>query len=422
MSDTPSIYDTPEPDGVVRRDRSDEHRESRSTIVLAVVLVLMLLMLCGLAFFYVKVVNPPTKDVEITDPDAKVKVEEIDQYFGFGPASKERFQNPHDVAVAPNGDFIVTDGMARNLVRLTKQGAKVAVYHGGVWGQGKLDCPVGVCVGEDGRIYVTDSGNDGAHGQLVIMSPDMKTVTKQVFYEPDNPPLIPRILNGELYVTSRENVRVYDLEGKKLREWGAGFGKRPEDFAHPNGIARLSTGTIVVTDSLNRRMKYYTDRGRLLSTVGTPPVDMYDRAKSQFELPAGIAIDEHDMLVIVDTFANALDLRNPDGTRIQLIGDTESISGAFYRPTGIAYEGNDTYLVTDQLNHRVVRVRFDIPANLRPGGGKGANVVLGEPSTWIGPWCLWCLPLLVLLLLVLWIVWRAARRRREEADRPLAEA
>lgn len=392
-----------------------------STAVLAVVLIVMLLMLCGLVVFYTAVVNPPTKRETVDDVKTGVTARITDSYYGFGEATGERFKRPHDVAVGPGGDIYVADMGNRRLVRLTRSGALVSQLPGGKWGAGKLDAPVGIDVAPDGRVYVADRGFEGPHGKLIILAPDMKTIKKEVFFTPEDFPITPRVEGEELYVTSASGVHVFDLEGNSLRSWGGELGKKPGQFAYPNGIVKLNDGRIVVTDSNNRRIDFYDQRGKLLSMVGTPPADMADTALGAFSLPMGVATDDDGIIYVVDAFAFAIRLLDKDGRQIAKVGDFGSGQSQFYNPGGIVRETGHTFLIADELNHRIVRVTFDVPAGLLAGKGGKPAFQAGRPSTWFGPWCLWCLPLLVILLLVAYVLWRLRKRAREDSG-PSAEA
>jgi sugar lactone lactonase YvrE len=75
--------------------------------------------------------------------------------------SRDLFNQPNHVAVAPNGDIYVSDGYVNaRIVQFSKDGAFVRII-GGVKGSqpGQLQLPHGVALDSRGRILVNDSDN-----------------------------------------------------------------------------------------------------------------------------------------------------------------------------------------------------------------------------------------------------------------------
>jgi streptogramin lyase len=135
--------------------------------------------------------------VLVLAPDGQVS----DQLFGGEPGTRQRFEQPVDVAVAPNGTVYVIDLKARiaqldaagNVARewpveigVARGGSRLAIWQGKVVmtdpdrgrlvildpasgdeqmvgapgaGPGQFAVPLGVAAGPDGRLYVLDSDN-----------------------------------------------------------------------------------------------------------------------------------------------------------------------------------------------------------------------------------------------------------------------
>ncbi|TLM69735.1 MAG: hypothetical protein FDZ70_09590, partial [Actinobacteria bacterium] len=257
-------------------------------------------------------------------------------------------------------------------------------------------------------------GWDGPHGKLCVLAPGGARLVKEVFYAPGDPPLAVRVAAGEVYVTSASGVRVYDLECVKLREWGGTVGKAPGEFSFPNGIARLSGGALVVTDGNNKRIKFYSAEGSLTSVIGTPPTGIFDRSKAAFDLPSGVAVDDRDVIVVADAFANALRVLAPNGRQVGMVGDPAVANGDFLRPGGVWHEGGTSWLVADEMNGRVVRVRIRVPARLVRAAEREAPAVPGARTSRTSAW--WaCCPLALVAALVVLVAIVALRLRRRAA-------
>ena len=389
-------------------------RQRRTTIFLIITLIVLLLLLVGLLGFYLRVVGDGGRDGIPVVTSGDLEIEVLDTFYGFGRTGSEQFDRPHDVNVDSEGDIYVSDMNNGRVVKLSPEGRLLGVFGHNEWGPGLLSKPHGTAVGPDGRVYITDGGRKGPHGKIMILAPDLETVEREIFVEPDTFPITPRILGGELYVTFREGVRVYNLDGDFLREWGS-FGTREGQFRYPNGITAQPDGTIVVSDSENARIGFYDSRGTLESVVGTPPVDMNDRS-IVFQIPTGIASDEYGLLYLAEAFGYQIRVLDQDGGDIGSVGDFGEEDGEFNAPGGIAYEGDGVFLVADELNHRVVRMTISVPEEYLPADAAVAgDGVGGALSGFVGLWCLWALPPLIVLVALLYVL--ARRRRRREPVR-----
>jgi streptogramin lyase len=75
--------------------------------------------------------------------------------------SRDLFNQPNHVAIAPNGDIYVSDGYQNSrVVHFTEDGRFVRIIGGGRGSEpGQLQVPHGVAVDSRGRILVNDSDN-----------------------------------------------------------------------------------------------------------------------------------------------------------------------------------------------------------------------------------------------------------------------
>jgi len=329
----------------------------RTKIMLVVSLVVLLGMLVALVVFYLTLVGPSTPTI-VTTPG--IEIEFLDEYYGIGNAAEDQFRRPRDVAVRPGGGILVADSGNGRIVELTSGGALVRQFGTGEWGPGDLAHPSGIEVGPDGRVYVADKGGSGPHGKLAMLSSDLTTITDEIVFPPDDPPIAVRVIDDELYVTSRSRILVYTLEGELLREWGT-FGKSEGSLAYPSGIARLSNGTLVVSDTLNKRIQFFDKRGTLESVVGTGHVGIEPIA-SRFGLATGVAVDEHDRIFVSDAWHFEVAVIDVDGEDLAAIGSGPGTEpGQLDHPAGIYYVGDGFFFLADELNDRIVRFKVTFP-------------------------------------------------------------
>jgi sugar lactone lactonase YvrE len=121
---------------------------------------------------------------------------------GDGP---DVFNQPSDVAVAPNGDVFVADGHDENsnarIVKFSKDGKFIKTWgkHGSA--PGEFEVPHGLAFDSRGRLFVADRGNN--------------------------------------------RIQIFDQEGKFLEEW--------KQFSRPSGIYIDKNDVIYVADSESNR-------------------------------------------------------------------------------------------------------------------------------------------------------------------------
>jgi sugar lactone lactonase YvrE len=118
---------------------------------------------------------------------------------GDGP---DTFNQPNDVAIAPNGDIFVSDGHSvrtgnARVVKLSKDGKFIKQWGGHGSGPGQFEMPHALAFDSQGRLFVGDRGNN--------------------------------------------RIQIFDQDGKFLEEW--------TQFSRPSGIYIDKNDVIYVADS-----------------------------------------------------------------------------------------------------------------------------------------------------------------------------
>ena len=115
---------------------------------------------------------------------------------------EDTFNQPNDVAIAPNGDIFVCDGHRPNtgnarVIKFSKDGKFIRQWGGHGSGPGQFEMPHTLAFDSKGRLFVGDRGNN--------------------------------------------RIQIFDQDGKFLAEW--------KQFSRPSGIYIDAKDTIYVTDS-----------------------------------------------------------------------------------------------------------------------------------------------------------------------------
>ena len=76
--------------------------------------------------------------------------------------------------------------------------------------------------------------------------------------------------NGTIYAVDMEiaNIKIFNSEGQFLKAFG-NKGQGPGEFSLPSGITLTQDNTLMIEDSLNRRLVFYSKQGEHLNDVST---------------------------------------------------------------------------------------------------------------------------------------------------------
>lgn len=260
-------------------------------------------------------------------------------------------QRPQGGVVDNRGRIMVTDISQRAVLVFDEQNGKLLV-----WSQARADgspfvSPVGIAVGFDGRLLVTDS----ELGSVVMLTPDGAPLGEFGQGQLTRPTGIARDpWNGRIYVSdTREHViRVFDDLGNLVRTIGVP-GDQPGEFNAPTHITFVD-GKLYVADTLNARIQIIdADTGGVVRTFGKRGLRV-----GNFVRPKGIAVDLEGNIYVVESFHDHLLIFNKNGEFLLPIGGTGSDPGQFFLPSGVWTDRRGRVFVADMFNGRVEIFQF----------------------------------------------------------------
>jgi|GEM_PF-86056 len=159
---------------------------------------------------------------------------------GSGP---DQFNQPTDIAFAPNGDIYVTDGYGNNrVVRFNQQGKRLSEWGSAGTGPGEFDLPHSIVIDEHQRVLIGDREND--------------------------------------------RIQIFDLDGRQLDIWNG--------FA-PYGIAIDSEQNVFIADARASQILKLDRSGTVEQRLGGK-----GQAAGQFELPHMHCIDSQGSILIAE--------------------------------------------------------------------------------------------------------------------------
>jgi streptogramin lyase len=131
---------------------------------------------------------------------------------GDGP---DTFNEPDDVAVAPNGDIFVSDGHRTEVgnarvVKFTKDGKFIKQWGGHGSGPGQFEMPHGLAFDSKGRLFVADRGNN----RIQIFDQEGTFIAEwKQFGRPSG-----------VYIDKKDNIYVADSESQNVHAPAGGRG------------------------------------------------------------------------------------------------------------------------------------------------------------------------------------------------------
>ncbi len=314
---------------------------SRKFLIVLLIILLIALVTLVYTYFAVSGSRPKTK----TEASGYTHLFSI---YGYGKRPSQLMSRPNGVAVSSSGHIYVTDQGNNRVLVFDKEGDFLFKFGKKGDGKGEFKAPMGVALGPQDQVFVTDR----IQNKVLIFNASGKFIREfQV-----RSPLTPTVKNSRLYVTTYDGVSIYDFDGKQLKKFGQ-RGSQKQEFDFPNGIAVDSEGNMFVADSNNLRIQALDRDGNLLWLVGQPP-SKPQSGNRDFGLPVSVAIDENQVIYIVDAFPGSIRVMGNKGKQLGEVGEFGTEDGELNHPAQIAYAGNRVFYIADRFNDRVQAIKM----------------------------------------------------------------
>lgn len=146
-------------------------------------------------------------------------------------------------------------------------------------------------------------------------------------------------------------LQLFDLDGT----FRSSFRVTPEDVRRgfPIGVMWMPDGTLIVADTHNSRLAFYTRAGDVVRTIGEIGAE-----PGQFMYPQRIVL-ARDRLYVAEfgtSIANRVQVFDTDGGVARVFGGPAAEDGGLSRPMGLHVRDDGSVLVVDQ---RTGLLRFD---------------------------------------------------------------
>lgn len=277
----------------------------------------------------------------------------IDTKFLFD--IKPNADQPSDIAVAPNGDIYLVDGVNNRIIVVDNNGRWKFAYGSNGSGKGQFKYPLGIDISDSGTVFVADTGNHriqvfDARGNFIYMF----NIESDSGDSPSDPvDVAASNLKNYLYVSDNENhkIKVYDQNGKFQFEWGM-FGEDLGAFRYPGIVTLNGYNEVFVVDVLNTRVQKFDPFGELISQVGSWGV-----LQGKLFRPKGVAVDTSNRVFISDSYMGVIQVFTDLGRVLGVICEKNKIR-RFKSPVGMAIDKDKRLLVVEMRGNKITVMKL----------------------------------------------------------------
>lgn len=303
---------------------------------------------------------PPLPDIVWPEPPDEPKIKYVRAYRGsadfsgggiaadilLGGEAGQMLKKPMGVFVGNDSKIYVTDTASSDVFVFDQKKSKMTTL--GNMGAKVFYKPIGVTADTDGRIFVTDSQIDKVAvldsnaGVLGYLQPD------EPFKQPSG--IIADSINRKLYVTDTHthSIRVFDLDSLKNTGTIGKRGKEEGDFNFPSHLGMDKKGNLYVVDTMNGRIQIFDKAGKFIRAFG-----QFGDAPGMFARPKGVGVDSEGHIYVVDAAFNNVQIFNDEGQVLLAFSSYGSDRAQMILPAGMVIDHDDFIYVVDSWNRRI---------------------------------------------------------------------
>jgi DNA-binding beta-propeller fold protein YncE len=178
---------------------------------------------------------------------------------------------PTGLTIDAAGRVLVPDTHYHRVIIFDRDGRELARFGENGTGEGQFLLPTDVVVDGQGRIYVSEYGDND---RISVFSPDLKFLYAFGRQDMGDEPLVrPQCMtldkDGTLWVADacRHRICHFSLDGKLLGKFGQ-LGTAPGQMQYPYHVAVCPDGTLLVSEFGNSRLQRFDRSGRSLECWG----------------------------------------------------------------------------------------------------------------------------------------------------------
>ena len=270
-------------------------------------------------------------------------------------------------------------------------GTGEAGYKDGKLSEAMFNGPFGMCIDNEGNLYVADIGNNcirkiDSEGFVSTFAGSVDSgyvdgaKEEALFYQPTG---ICTDNNGNFYIADFMNqyIRKIDQQGNATTIAGNGESGYSEgtdsdaQFNYPRGIVIDSKGDLYIGDSWNHRIRKITPAGVVTTFAGyNEEVGTESRgtlkdgngSEARFGTPCGLAIDKNDNIYVADALNHAARKIDTQGNVTTIAGngtagykDGDANESQLNTPTEICVTSDGTVYIADTYSNRIRKVTTD---------------------------------------------------------------
>lgn len=305
-----------------------------------------------------------------------------------GAGSIAQFNYPNGIAVDKAGNQYIGDWSNHVIRKITPAGVVstfagtgIRGYKDGAAAEAEFNEPWGLAIDMSGNLYVGDAKNHRIRkitpaGTVSTLAGSGSaafadgTGTAAMF---DYPSAVGIDALGNIYVGDCNNQRVRKITPAGVVSTVAGNGAAgyadgaaaTAQFHTPNGMVVSASGDIYVADVENGVIRKISG-GMVTTFAGSGTLGYADGkgTAAQFNKPHGMVMDDENNLFIADTENNRVRKITQDGTVSTVTGSEPGYMDGpynvalFYRPKCITKDAKGDLYLTDELNHRVRKLKM----------------------------------------------------------------
>lgn len=262
---------------------------------------------------------------------------------------------PSDIAVGPNGNIHLVDGVNNRIIVVGSDGRWKFDFGSEGTGKGQFIRPVGIDVSERGNIFIADTGNHriqvfDSKGKFLYMF-NVRTSSEEHRSDPVDVAI--SRLNNYLYIADNENhkIKVYNQNGTYEFQWGR-FGEDYGAFRYPGMMILNQYNEIYIVDVLNTRVQKFDPFGKFMVDIGSWGV-----LQGKLFRPKGVAIDKKERVFISDSYMGVVQAFTDFGRFVGVVCSGNKVR-KFNTPVGIHIDKNDRLLVVEMRSNRITVLRL----------------------------------------------------------------